>query len=445
MSKVNYYLKGTPSNEKLALLKTNDPKEYKKQIEMLRPIILSVSNNGKRDILSTGKSISLKHWNKASQSIKLGVDLPMNSTEDKFWLESKKVEIEKFMIQRNSEYRVVKKDDVYILLERGINIEKKESLTWQEKLEIFLTEHKTKNGYPLKPNTKKKYNTLIKLHIIEFECGDVIFTSSRYTNNWVEEFRQYLLEEGCNDNTLCKYIQALKTFLKFFICKGEIINIDLSKIKTYEYDQEINILTSSELKQLGNWVFTNLSHDRVRDIFVFQCNTGARYSDIEKIMHEEIISLNGKKCWRYIAKKTNDKQISTPLNEHALAILNKYLEMVTPLPRLSNKTMNETLKEIAELIGLERETKRISFSRGIITETYCPLYKIISTHIAGKTFISLSLQMGLPEQFVKAVSGHKDDKSFRRYVNLANEHLNPVVTAWDKFNALSPITEFNKN
>lgn len=434
MGKVNCYLKGIPSCTKLAELKVNSLKEYNRQISILRPIILSVSNNGYRNIFSTGKSISLKNWNKSSQSIKVSVELPPNSLEDKLWLESKKVEIEKYVIKRNSEQLTISKNDIYRILERGITQISKNTISWYEKLEIFLLEHKTKNGHPLKPNTEKKYNTLIKIHILGFEGGNDAFISSRYTNEWVEEFRQYLLDEGCNDNTLCKYIEALRTFFRFLIAKGEAIIIDLSKIKTYEYEQVINILNSNELKHLGSWKFTNSSYDRVRDIFLFQCYTGARYSDIEKIMHDEIISINGQKCWSYIAKKTNDLPIVTPINENALNILEKYSQNGSPLPRLSNKTMNETLKVIAKLVGLDRNVKTISFSRGVITETYYPLYEIISTHMARKTFISLSLQMGIPEQFVKAVSGHKDDKSFRRYVNLANEHLNPILQAWNNAN-----------
>jgi integrase len=431
MSKVNYYLKGAPSIAKLAELKAKNLKEYNKQIDILRPIILSVSINGNRDILSTGKFISLKNWHKPSQSIKLSVDLSQVSREDKFWLESKKLQIERFIIHRNSEQLIVRKEDVYKLLDRLIIKEKKECTTWQEILELFLLEHKTKNGHPLKPNTKKKYNTLIKMHLFGFLHGEISFYPIEYTNDWIEEFRQYLLDEGCNDNTLCKYIEALKTLFKFLMDKGWVLNVDLSKIKTFEYEQEINILTFDEIKQFGSWIFSNISHEKVRDIFLFQCYTGARYSDIEKMTYAEVVTINGKKCWSYIPKKTNDQPIITPINENALNILMKYSELGTPLPRLSNKTMNETLKVVAEITGLERVVKKISFSRGTITETYCPLHRIISTHMARKTFISLSLQMGIPEQFVKAVSGHKDDKSFRRYVNLANEHLNPVLQAWD--------------
>lgn len=35
--------------------------------------------------------------------------------------------------------------------------------------------------------------------------------------------------------------------------------------------------------------------------------------------------------------------------------------------------------------------------------------------------------LGIPEKVVRDVSGHKDDKSFRRYVNLAESFRNKVI------------------
>lgn len=431
MSKVNYYLKGVMSTEKMKVLKSENSKEYQKQMEMLRPIILSVASGGRRETFSTGKSISLKNWNKQTMSIKHGVDLPLRSEEDKIWLESKKVEIEKYLFRQKSVNLMWKRDDISSILERDVIRRRSESESLLEKLDIFLAEHKTHKGVPIKENTKKKFRTLVNVHWIGSEDGSDLYTPSRYTYEWVEELRQFILNNGCNDNTLCKYIEGLKTFFKFFITRGDMINIDLAKIKTYEYEQVINILENNELKILEEWEFDNKCHDRVRDIFLFQCYTGARYSDIEKITHDEIHAEGSQTCWTYVAKKTNDLQIDVPLHVRARRILQKYSVLDTPLPRLTNQTMNETIKVIAEDLGLNRQVKKVTYTNGVLYESYSPLYEIISTHMARKTYISLSLQMGVPAQFVKAISGHKDDKSFNRYINLAKSHLMPVAQAWD--------------
>lgn len=435
MSKVNYYLKGVLSTVKMKVLKSENSKEYLKQMEIPRQIILSIASGGRRETFSTGKTISLKNWNKQTMSIKLGVDLPLRSQEDKIWLESKKVEIEKYLFKQKSAHLNWKRDDINSILERDVFIRRSDSESLIKKLDIFLAEHKTHKGVPIKENTAKKFRTLVNIHWIGFENGSERYTPQRYSYEWVEEFRQFLFNSGCTDNTVCKYIEGLKTFFKFFLSKGDFINIDLAKIKTYEYEQVINILENNELKRLEDWEFYNKYHDRVRDIFLFQCYTGARYSDIEKISHDEIHAEGSQSCWTYVAKKTNDLQIDVPLHLRARRILEKYSALDTPLPRLTNQTMNETIKVIAEELGLNRQVKRVTYKNGVLSESYSPLYEIISTHMARKTYISLSLQMGVPAQFVKAISGHRDDKSFNRYVNLAKSHLMPVAQAWDSIHS----------
>lgn len=46
--------------------------------------------------------------------------------------------------------------------------------------------------------------------------------------------------------------------------------------------------------------------------------------------------------------------------------------------------------------------------------------------------MQLSLQMGVPERMIKEVSGHKNERSFRKYVNLCKTHLVAVSDAWNK-------------
>jgi hypothetical protein len=54
MSKVNYYLKGIPTDAALSELKKANSKLFNEEVNKKRPIIISVSCNGKREIFSTG-------------------------------------------------------------------------------------------------------------------------------------------------------------------------------------------------------------------------------------------------------------------------------------------------------------------------------------------------------------------------------------------------------
>lgn len=55
-----------------------------------------------------------------------------------------------------------------------------------------------------------------------------------------------------------------------------------------------------------------------------------------------------------------------------------------------------------------------------------------------KTFISASLELGIPERVVKTISNHKGESSFRRYMKLESKYLVDEMSKWDKW-AYPPI------
>ena len=133
--------------------------------------------------------------------------------------------------------------------------------------------------------------------------------------------------------------------------------------------------------------------------------------------------------WNYIAEKTG-AHISVPLNPNAIRILDRYKHLPTPLPHYCNQVINRELKLIAEQAGLNRIVKKVKYHDNIKTEVSWRLYEIITTHMARRTFISISLQLGVAERMVREISGHRDERSFRRYVNLNKSHLVAVTNAW---------------
>ena len=86
---------------------------------------------------------------------------------------------------------------------------------------------------------------------------------------------------------------------------------------------------------------------------------------------------------------------------------------------------------MAKVAKLTRIVKKVCFYNNIKKELSIPLHDAISSHMARKSFISLSTQRGIPERFVRDVSGHKSERSFKRYLNLGDAHLEAILKAWD--------------
>ncbi len=426
MSNVNFYLKGVPSKSNLRTLQKSDTTSYCIELEKMRPVICTVNIEKKRQVIYTKKKVSLKFWDTQKQTVKLLGSSMFDLKDLSDWLKQRKVTIEGYLSSKiiNDEYIDVKKvRSFFETKEPEVN-----SKTFRTLLKDFLIQHKTKAGYKLKQQTEKKYKTLIN-HIIKFE-EDENFFPKKITTEWLRNFISYLSDQrGINDNTVSKYVRSLKTFIKFLRKSGFVIAAELDEIQALERAQVVNIIEQHELEYLRLFKFDQIFLSQIRDLFIFQCYTGQRFSDIQNFQKIDISFSDGRKVWLLSTQKT-DEFIVIPLVKIVEDILEKYTSLPTPLPRCSNQHFNRALKEMAKEVGMKRTVKKIIFHNNVKTVITVPLHDLITSHIARKTFISLSLKKKMPERYIRAISGHKSEKSFKAYVNLGNSHLDAFVEAW---------------
>ena len=426
MAKINFYLKGIPSQESLQHLQKKDKFLYNELIGQIYPIVCSISFDGRRELISTQIPMSLQFWDIKKQEVKSGKGAPINR---------KKIN-DTFAEKRKAIYDFI--EDAFL---NGIYVDKKHLNAFfkEDKLDEnldnleaifkkFITEHRTADGFPVKYKTRQKYTTL-KNRIMQFQ-GDDKFIPKRINNEWVKRFRTFLQGEQLNDNSVAKHLTVLKTFKTFLSTIGIKIPAELEKLKIVEKEQIVNIIEKQELEILENLEFENNFLSQVRDVFLFQCYTGQRYSDIESITHDCISTKAGHNVWLVSTQKTDDNLV-IPLNKKAITILERYQHLSTPLPRYTNQYFNQSLKEMAKVANLTRIVKKVCFYNNVKKEISIPLHEAISSHMARKSFISLSTQRGIPERFVRDVSGHKSERSFKRYLNLGDAHLEAILKAWD--------------
>lgn len=232
------------------------------------------------------------------------------------------------------------------------------------------------------------------------------------------KFRSFLIDEKkMLNNTVNKNIQFLKTFL---IWANNNKYTDNTSYKSYiarSESNEVIYLTENELMKLYNLALNDERLKRVRDIFLFQCFTGVRYSDIQKISREDIKNAT----WALRTKKTH-QIIEIPLNHFALSILARYIDYPQPLPIISNQKMNEYLKELCKIAAIDDQVKIIKYRGTERIETVYKKYEIIGTHTARRTFISLSLRKGMKPDVIMAITGHTTYRMMQKYLKIADEH-----------------------
>lgn len=284
----------------------------------------------------------------------------------------------------------------------------------------------------LTASTLKKFENLKKL-LIEFQNKNYTKLSFGAIDlSFYDSFVNFLIyEKNLNSNSAYKNISLLKTFLAWSYDRGLNKYDYFRKFKKKEFTVDIVTLSEKELKKIEDLDLSdeeNLRLDRARDLFLFACYTGARFSDIHNIDRADI----KENVW-YLRQVKTKNITEIPLIEKALNILKKYELYEKPLPVISNQKLNKYLKELcykAELFDKVRVTEQ----KGNQTvEKVYQKYELVTTHTARRTFITLSLTKGMNAQIVMSITGHKSYNSFKKYVNLVTEDKQKALKeTWDK-------------
>ena len=174
------------------------------------------------------------------------------------------------------------------------------------------------------------------------------------------------------------------------------------------------------------------SLDRVRDVFLFQCFTGLRYSDVYNLRRSDIKEDH----IEVTTIKTSDSLV-IELNKHSKAILEKYQDVVfehdKALPVITNQKMNEYLKELAELAGINEPIRQTYYKGNERIDEVTPKYALLGTHAGRRTFICNALALGIPPQVVMKWTGHSDYKAMKPYIDIADDIK---ASAMSRFNQL---------
>lgn len=164
--------------------------------------------------------------------------------------------------------------------------------------------------------------------------------------------------------------------------------------------------------------------ENVRDVFVFACLTGLRYSDFSKITKSNfktIINNEGKliKVVKIFTKKTDEKVV-IPIHPIAQKIIDKH---GGALPKVfCNQVFNRYLKQVCKDAGfVDTITLRKNIAGQYIIESL-PQYMAISAHTARRTFATIAyLKLKMPVVLIMKITGHRTEKEFFKYIKISKE------------------------
>lgn len=417
----------------------------------------------KRPQLATGESILPAHWNfekqRAKSSLTGHTELNLHLTK-----------IENDLTQLWRDNKSVDKETLTRLMRetlRGKSDYQKKTVV--DALNALISQYHKERDI----KTARKYEALLN-HLIEYSKTNLLtFESMDY--NFYDSFKTFLYSQpnqlypkmylhdqgdhwamsrvkspypvGLMDDTVYKHIINLKIFLKWASKRGYSIRDGYDDWPIISREYTPISLTMAELEQLENChisakvvseklnlQFGGPSKPQIiaealmtaRDYLTLECRTAQRISDLQAFDINEVHDFK----WTFKQNKgqrLKSKVVTVPFSgycAHAYLILQKNN---FKMPAISNQKLNDNIKNVCKIAGITQSIYIERWAGNKKIRISGPKYEFISTHTGRKTFITLALQLGMPESIVMALSGITSYRTLNKYKGPAEQH---VVDDW---------------
>lgn len=220
---------------------------------------------------------------------------------------------------------------------------------------------------------------------------------------FVQDYEFYLkTEKSLAIATVNKMIQRFRKVVKIAISQGIIDRDPFVGYKVKRVKKEIVYLTTEELKKLEEYQFKSERLQIVTDMFIFCCYTGLAYNEMANLEKSHIINGFDGNEWINMKRLKTQQTLSIPLLTKSKIIIEKYSNVheVKVLPSFSNQKFNAYLKEIADIVGIEKR---------------------LTHHLARRTFATTVLLFNdVPMEIVSELLGHSK-------ITITQEHYAKVV------------------
>lgn len=417
----------------------------------------------KRPQLATGESILPAHWNfdkqraKSSMTGHTELNLHLGQIETdltQLWRENKSADKETLT-------RLMRE-----VLRGETSVQKKTVLDALDALISQYSKEKDKK-------TRQKFTSLLN-HLIEFtKKSQLDFETMDFS--FYDKFKNFLYDQpnpvypnlylhdqgpywvmskvkspypvGLMDDTVYKYIINLKIFLTWASKRGYPVNNSYKDWPVIQREYEPISLTMDELEavetcQINAATVTeklDLKFEgpkkpqiiaeammTARDYLALECRTAQRISDLLSFNIKDVHEFK----WTFIQNKGSRlkaKQVTVPFSgycAHAYLILQKNNFQ---MPKISNQKLNDNIKNVCRIAGLTQVMHIERWAGNKKIRITGPKYEFISTHTGRKTFITLALQLGVPESIVMSLSGITSYRTLKKYKGPAEQQ---VVDQW---------------
>lgn len=221
---------------------------------------------------------------------------------------------------------------------------------------------------------------------------------------FIQEYEFYLkTEKSLALATTNKMIQRFRKIVKIAISQDVLNKDPFIAYKVKHVKKEIIYLTTEELSKLEKYQFKAERLQIVADMFIFCCYTGLAYNEMANLEKSHIVKGFDDNEWINMKRAKTQQTLSIPLLNKSKMMIEKYenADEVKVLPSISNQKFNGYLKEIADIVGIDKR---------------------LTHHLGRRTFATtVLLYNDVPMEIVSELLGHSKititQESYAKVVN----------------------------
>ena len=240
-----------------------------------------------------------------------------------------------------------------------------------------------------------------------FKVNDLAF--GQLNEQMAYEFQEYVLKDkGLAVDTARHYLAILKKICRLAFKEGYsekryFVNFKLPK----ENRKAPRALSREDFEKIRDVEIpaSRVTHNIVRDLFLFACYTGVPYADAISITNDNLYTDDNGALWLKYMRKKNEHLGRVKLLPEAIALIEKYRsnERKELFPMIHHPNLRRHMKGLRDLAGIKTD---------------------LVYHMGRHTFGSLiTLEAGVPIETISKMLGHTNLTTTQLYARVTPTKL----------------------
>ena len=256
--------------------------------------------------------------------------------------------------------------------------------------------------------------------------------------SFYNKFNRFMEANNYSLNTIGKHLKTIKTFLNYALIEGYTTN-QRFKSDDFKVKKEITTeiyLTDDEIKKMYEHDLSKYPElEHARDVFLMGCYTGQRISDYNGLKNEDVVVIDGFKCFKIRQKKNRkySRIVHCPITKEMQDIMDSRYNGHPPT-KILEQDLNENIKQVGQMLEWD-ELIKCEYTKGGKYQTkMISKYDLIKSHTARRSFCTNKYKAGMSVFDIMLFSGHTTEKEFYKYIRIKNQERAAHIIKGGYFN-----------